>query len=323
MHRSTISAIACLACVACLAAPAGAFAASTLAASAVTARPSASGAARASLKAPSPSPAPLAGAASAPSVTVQVARIERVATIAYAEYLHELRAARHGAYADERAFAEQVNQTCRGALYPVAKLSSTPPGWSTTLTQLGAEIGADASIVSDQSASSPFAKLTLTLSTLHWPTTAAQNTVSRFLQAGATLLALTPSNLCADAFEVLSESSSQTASAPPPTEQLLGAYDSASQSFRTRLTAFLKQLGGRQLAGDRRLAARVNALARRINVQSARTVSFGITALEYALGISPPPVRAHRHARATLGKQAGTRASAAHPPAVTLRPAAR
>ena len=209
--------------------------------------------------------------------------------VAWAVYLRDLLADKRVSAQNVQAFTAQTNQTCRGALSPITKLTSTPAGWSTVLTNFGEEIGADATIAYNQSAAAPFAKLELSLSALHWAGAVPAVTVRRFLAAATTLLALTPSNLCADAFGVLAQSSSPaTTTAPPTTTQLLSAYTTASATFRLRRAAFLKQLSTYETDTERAIVLRINTLTRRINALSVRTVTHGASALKLVLGVGQP-----------------------------------
>lgn len=219
---------------------------------------------------------------------------------AYAAYLHALVMQMPLAKQAEQSFVTQTRQACKGVLSPITQSSSSASGWGTALTDLGEEIGDDATLAFNQAVPGPFAKLTLALGRLHWAGAGNGAVVRRFLNAEAALLALSPSNLCADAWSLASAGTGQSMTPAAATLQLLSTYQTAATALNLRLGLFIKHLGAFETDADAGLAARINALAKRVNTLTTETVAEGATALKVALAIIPAPPRTRTRARSAV-----------------------
>ena len=212
-------------------------------------------------------------------------REDRAALSAYASYLDALLTNKPAERLQEQVFAAAIANSCKHALEPIATVSSVPSGWSTALTNIGTEIGADATVEFADATQASFDKLATALGALKWASASANATVKRFLAAQATFVLLQPSNLCGDALDVASETNLQTIASPPGTLDFLGQYDTDSSSVNLRLNAFLKLLGAWETSSEQDLVIKIDSLARKVNVLTTTTIANGTTELKAALGI--------------------------------------
>ncbi len=227
-----------------------------------------------------------AGARQLPRPVIN-ARADRAAMGAYVAYLRALLVAMPSATLAEQSFAAATVASCRDALTPIADQTSVSSAWTQPLTDVGSELAADAALQFSNTMATALTTLQTTLSGLHWGTAAPAATVRRFLAAQGSLSTLAPSNLCGDVLAIAAQSGTQTPSTPPATQSFLTQYQSVSSSANTQLTAFVKLLDSFETPADRRLANRVNALARRVASASDQVVQGGIAGLKQALGIAP------------------------------------
>lgn len=230
---------------------------------------------------------PVAASASTPiSAVVLNTRADRAALNAYQSYLQALIANRSTARTAESAYAANTSSTCKGALATIASMSSAPAGSSQALLSLGQEIGDDANVQFILSAAdTPFQHLSQTLSALHWAGGSVINTVKRFVNAENAMLALQPSQLCADAYWVASKVSSPPITISPDTTSFIAAYQADSTLANTRLTSLLKLLDAYETPADRGVVTRINVLAKTVNTLSTNVVAQGTNALFAALGV--------------------------------------
>jgi hypothetical protein len=212
-------------------------------------------------------------------------RADRAALNAYATYLEAIVTDKASATSAETLFASTTSTTCYKALEPVATSQTVPPGTSSALTDIGDEIGADAGLEFLTSADTPMSQLVTTLSTLHWGTTAPANTVKRFLAADEALLAVQPSNLCADALSIATQAGAQQVSVAPATVSFLSAYQAGTTLANARLATFVKMLDSWSTLTDRATALKIDLLAAKVNSISSVTVTAGTKSLFRALGI--------------------------------------
>jgi hypothetical protein len=221
-------------------------------------------------------PIPVASTAQGSVVDIQPPLLNvasgKTALNAYANYLQALVKTAPIAQQDtaEYVATETAPSGCKSGLEPLTDPSyEVNPGVQATLSLIGQEIGDDLSISYDGSALTPFAKLSTTLSRLHWvKSSGAAFVIKHFLTAQETVLSLTPSSLCQDVLLV----AVSPQKLPLAAKAFLKEYAKESSAADAALTGFLNLLHSYETPSEHVLVNRIANLATQVNKLSQATI---------------------------------------------------
>jgi hypothetical protein len=203
----------------------------------------------------------------------------RTALNAYANYLQALVKAAPIAQQDTAEYIETETAPtgCKSGLAPLTDPSyEVNSNVQATLSLLGQEIGDDLSITFDSTALTPFARLSTTLSRLHWVNgSGAALVIKHFLIAQETVLSLTPSNLCQDVLLV----AVAPHKLPWTAKAFLKEYTKDSNVADVALATFLNLLHSYETPSEHAVVNRIANLATQVNRLSQATIMANATAL--------------------------------------------
>jgi hypothetical protein len=111
----------------------------------------------------------------------------------------------------------------------------------------------------------PFSQLSSALGSLTWTEPAPQQAIASLLSAESAILALSPSNLCADARQL----AGHPRRVAPGTVAFLNAYLDASNALKLQFTQFLSVLSRFATSADDPLISAINTLVSRFSAVSA------------------------------------------------------
>jgi hypothetical protein len=205
----------------------------------------------------------------------------KAALNAYANYLQALVKAAPLADQNTEALVETATSGpsgCRSALEPLTDPSyQVNTNVQSTLNLIGQEIGDDLSITFDSTALTPFAKLSTTLTRLHWVKgSGAAVVLKHFLATQDAVLSLTPSSLCEDVLYVASASPSKL---PLSAKLFLKDYTRASDVADAGLGSFLALLHSYETRSEHALVTRIANLASQVNELSQTAIMTNAAAL--------------------------------------------
>jgi hypothetical protein len=237
-------------------------------------------------------PVPVASTAQATTTTTQGSVVDtqsqlqplslasgKTALNAYANYLQAL--VKTAPIAQQETVEYVATETsptgCKSGLAPLTDPSyEVNSNVQATLSLLGQEIGNDLSITFDSTALTPFAKLSTTLSRLHWVNgSGAALVIKHFLIAQETVLSLTPSNLCQDVLLV----AVAPHKLPWTAKAFLKEYTKDSNVADMALAAFLNLLHSYETPSEHAVVNRIANLATQVNRLSQATIMANATAL--------------------------------------------
>jgi hypothetical protein len=207
----------------------------------------------------------------------------RAAMNAYANYLQAL--VKGSPVAQQNTAAYVATQTapsgCKSGLEPLTDPSyEVNPTVQATLSLIGQEIGDDLSISYDGNALTPFAKLSTTLSRLHWVKgSGAVLVIKHFLTAQETVLSLAPSSLCQDVLLV----AASPLKLPLAAKAFLKEYTKDSSAADAALSAFLNLLHSYETPFEHTLVNRIANLATQVNKLSQATIMANAATLTTSL----------------------------------------
>lgn len=184
---------------------------------------------------------------------------DRRALSAYASYLTTLLNAAPTGNANDTAYISAISSQCKSALAPLTQPSQqVNTEVQHTLTVLGEEMGDDLAINFDQSAVAGFAKLTTALSRLHWSRYSGwYGAIRRYVNTQNSVLALSPSSLCADA----AYAELRPTVVPDGTRIFIKAYNESSRAANAALTNLTRLMETYEVPSEKSLVSRIASLA--------------------------------------------------------------
>ena len=191
---------------------------------------------------------------------------DRRALGAYASYLNTLLVGTITGNANDTTYISTISSQCKSTLAPLTQPSQqVNTDVQQTLTVLGEEMGDDLAINFNQAAVPGFAKFTTALSHLRWTRlSGGAATVRHYINTQNSVLALIPSDLCANA----AYAELRPTIVPEGTRIFIKAYNETSRAANGALTNLTKLMETYEVAGEKALVTRIASLASQVSSQT-------------------------------------------------------
>ena len=206
---------------------------------------------------------------------------DHAALKAYHTYVGALVASVPGGKRADASFVSTVDQNCANVLSNLGSLSSSQVSQS-ALQQFGEEIGGDLALRFHSAAAPAFTKLSAALAKLRWSSPSSSRAIHGLLTAVKATLALTPSDLCADARQLAAQPKAE----PAGTQTFLRTYLPESALAKRRLTPFLDVLARFQTAKDHRVITSIDSLVQQFDAAASAAETKSSNQVVHDLGLS-------------------------------------